>query len=260
MKKLLRFMLIATPLFLTLTSCSLNSKENNIESTSELTLSVAASLKESMLEIKELFEKEHTNIALNLNFGSSGSLQQQIEQGAPCNLFISAGQSQMNALEEKGLIENNTRKDLLKNALVLIGSPNSNISDIQDLTTDKVKHIAIGEPASVPAGKYADEVITNLNIKDTISDKLVFAKDVKEVLSWVSTDNAEVGFVYKSDTIAANSIKVIKEFPDTLHSPINYPIAIIKDNSDMDNTKKLYDYLNTDEAKEIFKKYGYEVF
>ena len=166
----------------------------------------------------------------------------------------------MNALEEKGLIENNTRKDLLKNALVLIGSPNSNISDIQDLTTDKVKHIAIGEPASVPAGKYADEVITNLNIKDTISDKLVFAKDVKEVLSWVSTDNAEVGFVYKSDTIAANSIKVIKEFPDTLHSPINYPIAIIKDNSDMDNTKKLYDYLNTDEAKEIFKKYGYEVF
>lgn len=258
MKKLLRFMLIATPLFLTLTSCSLNSKENNTESTSELTLSVAASLKESMLEIKELFEKEHTNIALNLNFGSSGSLQQQIEQGAPCDLFISAGEKQMTALDEKGLLLDGTNKDLVKNSLVLISNNNSEITSIDSLTSDTVSKIALGEPSSVPAGKYADETLTSLAVKDSLSDKLVFAKDVKEVLAWTSSGNADVGFVYLSDALNNENVKIVETISEECHSPITYPVAVIKDSQDTDTAKAFEDFLFTDEAQNIFKKYGYK--
>ncbi|MWJ95199.1 molybdate ABC transporter substrate-binding protein, partial [Escherichia coli] len=136
-----------------------------------------------------------------VNYGASGSLQQQIEQGAPCDLFISAGQKQMKALDEEKLLVSDTMKDLVKNDLVLISSADSSVSGMKDLTTDKVKKIAVGEVESVPAGKYADEVLTNLNLKDKLKDKLVFAKDVKEVLAWVQSGNADVGFVYFSDTV-----------------------------------------------------------
>ncbi|MBE6050500.1 MAG: molybdate ABC transporter substrate-binding protein [Clostridium sp.] len=254
MKNILKLILISIFSTLIFIGCSLT---NNKESNTELTISVAASLKESMLEIKDLFEKDNPNISLNLNFGSSGSLMQQIEQGAPCNLFISAGQSQMDSLEKKGFLQDNTRKNLLKNSLVLISS--SDITNINDLCDNKIRHIAIGEPSSVPAGKYADEVLANLNLKNTLSNKLVFAKDVKEVLSWVSTGNAEAGFVYKSDTVNTNSIKIIEEIADDLHSPISYPIAIIKNNSNNEDTLKFYNYLNSEESKNIFNKNGYEI-
>lgn len=257
MKKSLKLIFIMIFSTLMLISCSLTS---NKEPNKELTISVAASLKESMLEIKELFKEENPNIEINLNFGSSGSLQQQIEQGAPCNLFISAGQSQMDILEEKGLLENDTRKDLLINSLVLIASSSSDISNIDDLLNTKVKHIAIGEPSSVPAGTYADQVLINLNLKDKLYNKLVFAKDVKEVLSWVSTGNADAGFVYKSDTINSNSTKIVEEIAEDLHSPIKYPIAIIKGTSNMEDTQKFYNYLNSEKAKDIFVKHGYKVY
>lgn len=257
MKKSLKLIFIMTFSTLILISCSLT---RNKKSNTELTISVAASLKESMLEIKDLFNKENPDIIINLNFGSSGALQQQIEQGAPCNLFISAGQSQMDVLEEKELLENNTRKDLLINSLVLISSSSSEISNIDNLSNIKVKHIALGDPSSVPAGKYAEQVLINLNLKNSLSDKLVFAKDVKEVLSWVTTGNAEAGFVYKSDTINSNSIKIVEEIAEDLHSPIRYPMAIIKNSSNMDDTQKFYNYLNNEKSKEIFIKHGYKIY
>lgn len=228
------------------------------EPSAELTISAAASLKEAMAELEPIFKEANPNISLVFNFGASGSLQQQIEQGAPADLFISAGQSQMKALAEKDLILDSTQKDLVKNELVLVGPKDTTITGLDDLKTDKVTKIASGEPTSVPAGKYADEVFTKLAIKDDIQSKLVFAKDVKEVLAWSTSGNADVGFVYLSDALSNDSAKIIETVSEDLHSPITYPVGVIKSTKNPDAAKKFENFLFTDKAKEIFEKYGYK--
>lgn len=231
---------------------------NKSSETVELNISAAASLKEAMAKIEEEYKKVDSNAKLIVNYGASGSLQQQIEQGAPCDLFISAGQKQMKALDEKKLLDSDTMKDLVKNDLVLISSAGSDVSSMKDLTTDKVKKIAVGEAESVPAGKYADEVLTNLNLKDTLKDKLVFAKDVKEVLAWVQSGNADVGFVYFSDTVNNDKIKVVEKTDEKTHSPITYPVAVIEGSKNADAAKKFEEFLLSDAGQKIFEEFGYK--
>ena len=251
-KSILSLSLIMTLSFLVI-GCAAKPKVEAVE----LNISAAASLTEAMADLQTEFKSTNPNITLVTNFGSSGSLQQQIEQGAPCDVFISAGKSQMKALNDKGLLLDSTNKDLVKNELVLVGPKDTKITSISDLTTDKVKKIAVGEASSVPAGKYADEVFTKLNIKAAIQGKLVSAKDVKEVLAWATSGNADVGFVYLSDTINNDSIKIIDQISSDLHSPITYPVGIIKSSTKADSAKAFEDFLFTDKAQEILKKYGY---
>lgn len=224
----------------------------------EINISAAASLKEAMVKLEEEYKKSNENIKLVVNYGASGSLQQQIEQGAPCDVFISAGKKQMDALNEGGLLLDDTYKNLVENDLVLIAPKESELNSIEDLKSDEVKHIAVGEPESVPAGKYADEVLTNLNIKDSISDKLVFAKDVKEVLAWTTSRNAELGFVYLSDTINNDNVKVVETISKDLHSPIIYPVAITKSSKQSEEAKKFEEFLLSDKGQEILKEFGYK--
>ena len=233
--------------------------DNEKKAPVELNISAAASLKEVMADLETEYKKNNENVTLVVNYGSSGSLQQQIEQGAPCDLFISAGQKQMNALKDEGLLLDYTTKDLVENSLVLVEANGVNITSFDDLKSDKVTHIAVGEPESVPAGKYADEVLTNTGIKDSISDKLVFAKDVKEVLAWVASGNADVGFVYLSDALSSDSVKIVENVDEVNnHSSITYPVSVIKDSNNVDEAKKFEDFLFTDAAQKIFEKYGYK--
>lgn len=247
-------------------SCSIQKATNTNKETLkasdqavELNISAAASLKEVMNDVQAEYKKVKPNVTLTVNFGASGSLQQQIEQGAPCDIFISAGQSQMKALDEKSLLISDTKKDLVKNALVLVGPKDTKLTGLADLNTDKVKKIGVGEPKSVPAGQYADEVFQKLGIKDAISSKLVFAKDVKEVLAWSTSGNADVGFVYKSDALSSKDAKIIETVPSDKHSPITYPIGIIKASKNTDVAKAFEDFLFTDTCKKIFEKYGYDL-
>lgn len=238
------------------TEKSSNDKENQPV---ELNVSAAASLKEVMADLETAYKQIDDNVTLVVNYGSSGSLQQQIEQGAPCDLFISAGQKQMNALKDEELLLDDTTKDLVENSLVLVAAKGVEINSFDDLKSDKVSHIAVGEPESVPAGKYADEVLTNTGIKDSISDKLVFAKDVKEVLAWVASGNADVGFVYLSDALSSDSVSIVENVEQVNdHSPITYPVSVIKVSTNVDEAKKFEDFLFTDEAQKIFEKYGYK--
>lgn len=225
----------------------------------ELNISAAASLKEVMADLETEYKKYKENVTLVVNYGSSGSLQQQIEQGAPCDLFISAGQKQMNALKDKGLLLDGTTKDLVENSLVLVAAKGVEVTSFDDLKSDKITHIAVGEPESVPAGKYADEVLTNTDIKDSISNKLVFAKDVKEVLTWVALGNADVGFVYLSDALSSDSVTIVENINEVNeHSPITYPVSVIKASTKADDAKEFEDFLFTDEVQKIFEKYGYK--
>lgn len=239
-------------------SSDIKHKDSESQEAVELNISAAASLKEAMAKIEEEYKKVNENVTLVVNYGASGSLQQQIEQGAPCDVFISAGQKQMKALDEAGLLLDGTYKDLLENDLVLIAPKDSDVSNLDDLNTDKVKHIAVGEPSSVPAGKYADEVLVNLDLKDKIKDKLVFAKDVKEVLAWTQSGNAEVGFVYYSDTINTDNVKIVETTPSTSHSAIVYPIAVIKESKKPEAAKEFEDFLLSTDGQAILKDFGYK--
>lgn len=267
MKKILGILGLVACLTLGTVGCNNNKNakdegtEKNVNNSSEaveLNISAAASLKEAMAKIEEEYKKVDANVKLTVNYGSSGSLQQQIEQGAPCDLFISAGQKQMKALDEEKLLLSDTKKDLVENELVLISSPDSDISSMSDLNTDKVKKVAVGAVESVPAGKYADEVLTNLNLKDKLKDKLVFAKDVKEVLAWVQSGNADVGFVYLSDTINNDKIKVVEKTDEKTHSPITYPVSVIKASKNTDVAKKFEEFLLSDAGQKILEEFGYK--
>ena len=256
MIKRLKFLSTLCCLSLLLTGCSSSTKKE--DKTIELNISAAASLKEAMADLEAAYTSKNPEVSFVINYGSSGSLQQQIEQGAPCDLFISAGEKQMTALEEEGLLLDGTNKDLVKNSLVLVTSNDSEISSIDSLNSDAVSKIALGEPSSVPAGKYADETLTSLAIKDSLNNKLVFAKDVKEVLAWTASGNADAGFVYLSDALSSDGVKIVETISEEYHSPITYPVAIIKDSDDIDVAKAFEDFLFTDEAQEIFEKYGYK--
>lgn len=255
-KKLLSLCLVGS---LFVVGCSSNNTKK--EATSEkitLSISAAASLKEAMEKIEKDYESSNPNIDLVVNLGGSGSLQKQIEQGAPCDVFISAGEKQVKELEGKKLLEEGTYKNLVTNDLVLIASKNSDISSINDLTTDKVKKLGVGELESVPAGKYASEVLDNLNLTDKLKDKLVFAKDVKQVLAWTQSENTQAGFVYYSDTIGVDNIKIVETIGSDTHSPIVYPVAVIKASKSTDEAKKFEDYLFSQKGQDILVDFGYK--
>jgi molybdate transport system substrate-binding protein len=229
--------------------------------TQTILVSAAASLKDALEEIKPGFEKAHGNIKVNYNFGASGALQQQITQGAPADVFLSAATKQMDALAKAGLIDRSTRRNLLTNRLVLIVPKNYTlkISDFRSLTNSNVKRIAVGEPRSVPVGQYSEEVLKNLGILEQIRPKLVFANSVRNVLAAVETGNADAGIVYITDAKISDRIKVVATAANNLHSPIIYPIAVIKASKNPQAAKTFAQYLTSAAAKNIFEKFGFGI-
>jgi molybdate transport system substrate-binding protein len=228
----------------------------------QLTVSAATSLKDVIDEIQPLYQKTHHETEIIYNFGSSGSLQQQIEQGAPVDIFISAAPKQMDELEKKGLLLPETRRDLLKNQMVLITNTSNNksnlrVDDFKDLTNKEITTIALGEPESVPAGKYAQEVLNSFKIADKIKPKAVYGKDVRQVLNYVATGNADAGIVYRTDAQFADNVKIVATAPEKTHSPVIYPIAVIKSSDNPEAATELIEFLTTLEAQAVFKNYGF---
>jgi molybdate transport system substrate-binding protein len=226
---------------------------------SKILVSAAISLKDALEEIKPLYQNSKPGTQITYNFGASGSLQQQIEQGAPVDVFISAGKKQMDALQAKGLLLPGTRTDLIGNRLVLIVPSNSNlgITSFKSLTGTNVKRIAVGEPRSVPAGQYADQVFQKLGIATAIKSKLIYGNNVRQVLAAVETGNADAGIVYATDAKPTNKVKVIVTASETYHSAIVYPMAIIKTTKNEATAKNFAKYLNSNSAKTIWRKYGF---
>lgn len=225
--------------------------------TVELNVAAAASLQDAAKELANMYTAKHSNVKIIYNLASSGTLQKQIEEGAPTDLFISAGAKQMDALAEKNLIVAETRKDVLGNQLVLIAGKDSTLKNFTGLSDPAVDKISIGTPETVPAGKYALDTLTSLKLYDQIKSKLVLAKDVRQVLTYVETGNVEAGLVYKSDTYKVKEIKIVATAPESSHKPIVYPMAVIKDSTKQTEAKAFADFLNSSEAAKVFNKYGF---
>ncbi|AIQ45273.1 molybdenum ABC transporter substrate-binding protein [Paenibacillus sp. FSL R7-0273] len=225
----------------------------------EIIVSAAASLQDSLDKIAVQYEKQHPDIDLVFNYGASGTLQKQIEQGAPADLFFSAGDKQMKALVDGGLISEN--KQLLMNQLVLVVPSNSQtkITTITQLTDKAFKKVAVGQPESVPAGQYAQQSLTAKKVWDTLQSKLVFAKDVRQVLSYVETGNADAGFVYKTDALTSKKVKIALTVGGHVHKAINYPVGIVKESDHQAEAKAFYNYVQTKTAGSVFTSYGFSL-
>ena len=262
MKKGIRSLLVMFLIssILAMAGCTQKAKTSVTQKPVTLTISAAASLTEAMGEIKTLYSKEKPNVTINYNFGSSGTLQQQIEQGANVDLFFSAATKQMNALQKKGLLIDNTKVNLLGNSVVLITKSDSTlgINNFKDLENSKVKKIGLGEPKTVPVGQYSEEILTSLKILDKVKTKAVYGKDVKEVLSWVESGDADAGIVYGTDAKSSKKVKVVASAGKELYkTPVVYPVAIIKASKNINDTKAFLKYLSSDKAKAVFVKYGF---
>jgi molybdate transport system substrate-binding protein len=226
-----------------------------------LTVSAAISLKDALDEIKQVYASQNAGVSFSMNYGASGTLQLQIEQGAPVDLFLSAAPKQMDSLESKGLLLEGTRKDLLRNEIVLIVPKDSTlaISTFQDLLKPDVKKVALGEPVAVPAGKYAQDVLTHLGIYDQVNAKAVLAKDVRQVLTYVESGDVDAGIVYKTDALSSSKVKIVLQAPADSHAPVIYPVAVIKTTKNAAAAKALEDFLSGPQARAIFEKYGFSL-
>lgn len=229
------------------------------QSKTEIVISAASSLKDSLDEIIQLYRAEIPDIIVHTNYGASGTLQRQVEEGAPVDIFVSASPNQMDALESKGLVLASTRKNLVKNSIVLIvPKEKSGIAGFSDLAHANVKTIAIGEPQTVPAGKYAQEVLTHLGLYDQLKPKYVLAKDVRQVLTYVATANADAGIVYITDAKVSDQVTVVAVAPEDSHSPIVYPAAVLKSSKNPDAAKAFLEFLAGPKARAVFERYGFK--
>jgi len=226
----------------------------------ELNVFAAASLTDALREIGAAYEKE-TGEKAAFNFGSSSLLARQIEEGAPVDIFFSADEARMDGLAAKGLIVSETRKSRLSNALVIVTSADSElkISSPADLTDSKVRRIALADPKAVPAGVYSQAFLEKEKLWSRVESKIVPVDNVRAALAAVESGNIEVGMVFKTDAAISKKVKVSYEVPADAGPKISYPVAVLKNAKQAESAKKFTEYLGSDNATKIFKKYGFIV-
>jgi molybdate transport system substrate-binding protein len=227
----------------------------------DLTVFAAASLTNVLQKAADGY-KAKTGKTVAVSFAASSVLAKQIEASGGADMFISADEDWMNYLDKKGLIQKDTRKDLLASHLVLIAPAGLDIAVKIAPHFDLAKivgngKLAVADPASVPAGKYAKASLTTLGVWDSVQGHLAQAENVRVALSYVARGEAPLGIVYTTDAMAEPRVKIVGEFPDNSHASILYPIALTKDSKP--DTQAFLDYLRSSDASAIFTKAGFIV-
>jgi molybdate transport system substrate-binding protein len=224
----------------------------------ELIVSAAASLTNALKEVAGQFEKTHPGARIVCNFAASGVLLQQMAKGAPVDVFAAADQKTMDQAQEKNLIVPGTRKNFVSNRLVLIVPMDSklSLSGLKDLTGPAVKRVAVGNPATVPAGRYAKEALEKAGLWDTLSPKFILAESVRQVLDYVRRGEVDAGLVYSTDAaIATGKVKVVQTV--TEHAPILYPMAVTASTDKKALGQIWVDFVLSPAAQEIFLRFGF---
>jgi molybdate transport system substrate-binding protein len=212
-----------------------------------------------MLEVEAAYQHDHAGMEFRNDFGSSGTLALEIEEGAPVDAFVSAAPRPMDDLENMGLIEPGTRRNLLGNSLVLITPRDSRLQDFQGLTDSSVRLIALGDPASVPAGEYGRQTLASMHLLDKLRPKLVLGRDVRQVLTYVETGNADAGIVYATDARFSGRVRIVAVAPDSSHDTIVYPAAVVKASRNEEAAHNFIVYLGSPAAQAIFVKHGFTI-
>jgi len=226
---------------------------NKPEEEGTIIISAAASLTDALQEVTEIFIEDHPDAKIDFNFGGSGALREQIKQGAPTDLVIFASQKDFDLLEES--VDYVKKDKLLENELVLVTPKDNDVVTSIDSLVDADK-IAVGTAESVPAGKYAEQSFNSLDLTGKIEDKFVYAEDVRAVLQYVAQDEVDAGVVYKTDALTEDRVEIVDTFDSDLHDEIVYPVGLL---TDSELLEEYYSFLQSQEAKDVFKKYGFKV-
>jgi molybdate transport system substrate-binding protein len=226
----------------------------------ELTVHAAASLSDALKQIGVAYEKESGD-KLQFNFGASNMLARQIEEGAPADVFLSADEAKMDALEKKGLLLSGTRRSLLSNSLVIVVAADSTtpLKSAADLAKPECKKIALAETKSVPAGIYAREYLEKLGLWSAVSEKVVPTENVRAALAAVESGNVDAGIVYKTDALISKKVKVVVEVSGAEAPKISYPVGVVKSSKEPEHAKKFAEFLATPAAGQFFEKFGFIV-
>jgi molybdate transport system substrate-binding protein len=236
--------------------------EITAQSTYEITISAAISLKNAFEDIGKIFQERNPEGRLLFNFGGSGDLARQIEAGAPVDVFASAAQKDVDDLDQKDMIVKGTRKDFAGNSIVLVIPTKSAIpmTSFNDLRRGEIQKIAIGNPKTVPAGRYAEEVIRYFNLWDVVKDRLIFAENVRQVLDYVARGEVDAGMVYSTDALVrAKEVRIVAEAPEQSHRPVVYPIAVVKGSKKETLAREFIAVVTSREGEKILEKYGFRV-
>jgi molybdate transport system substrate-binding protein len=220
----------------------------------EINLSVAASLKEVINELSDSFAKTHPDVKFVKNYGASGALAKQIENGAPSDLFISANLEWLEYLKGKNLLDTATVAIFTHNTLVFAGTPGK-ASSLQDLV--KLEKIAMGSPRSVPAGEYTLEALKKSGLDKQLGKKLVMARDVRECLMYAERGEVDGAFVYRTDALQAKQVKILFTVPQELYPQVTYPLALTRSGAKNRDAAAFAVYLRGDDAKSTLTKYGF---
>lgn len=252
-------------LFGSLSGCSSAEKEESAKQSTdqkescELMVAAAASLEYAFEEqLIPMFEKAHPEVTVKGTYDSSGKLQTQIEEGLEADLFMSAAMQQMEALTEENLVDPSSVRKLLENQIVLI-TPSEDGLDLADFTDiTEADTIAIGDPASVPAGQYAREALTSLGLWEEVLSKASLGTNVTEVLNWVAEGSAQAGVVYATDAATTDRVKVAAAAPEgSLSEPVIYPAGLVQASGNKEEAGGFLEFLQSKEAMRVFEKYGF---
>jgi len=223
----------------------------------EVHLSVAASMTDAVKDLISTYEKTAPDTSFLPNFASSGSLAKQIDQGAPADIFISANPKWMTFLVENKRIQADSIRPLAYNSLVFVGNKDLKVAALDDLI--KLRHLAIGSPKSVPAGQYAEQALKAAGLYDQLQGKLVMAKDVRQALMYADRGETDGAFVYKTDALLAQDATILLEVPQSLYNEVTYPIGLTVAGAENPQAVAFYEFLKTEEARQILKQYGFIV-
>jgi molybdate transport system substrate-binding protein len=225
-----------------------------------ITVSAAASLTQAFKELAQRFEVASPGATVRLNFGASGALYQQISQGAPADVFASADQATMDRAAKAALIVDASRVDFASNSLVLVGPSQGAVAigSLQDLDKPEVKRIAVGKPATVPAGRYARQALEKAGLWETLKPRFVQADSVRQVLDYVGRGEVEAGFVYATDAaVMKDRVKVVAAVSG--HDPITYPVAVVAGSSQEALAGRFVSFLSGEPAREILARHGFGI-
>ncbi len=228
----------------------------SISRAADINLSVAASLREVVTELSNSFAKKSADIKFLNNFGASGALAKQIENGAPADLFFSANMEWMDYLKEKKLVDEKNIVTFAYNVLVFVGKPNMKVKSLQDIT--RLEKIAIGSPKSVPAGEYAMQAFKKAGLEKQLESKLVMARDVRECLLYADRGEVDGAFVYKTDAEGmTRNVKVIFVVPQELYPRVTYPVGLTVAGMKKAEAAAFFKFLQSAEANTVLTKHGF---
>ena len=227
----------------------------------KVTVFAAASMTDALQQVAKDYAKQNPKNKVVFSFASSSTLAKQIEEGAPADIFVSASNKWMKYLSEKDLTVKETEKVLVGNDLVLIAPAKSavnsvDIAKVEWINALKDSYLSVGDPAHVPAGQYAEEALTKLNLWDKVQERLARAKDVRGALALVERAEAPYGIVYSTDAKVSQQVKTVAVFPADSHKPVVYPVSILKDHDNTD-ARDFLKYLESDAAKKVLVGYGF---